>query len=108
LTDHPPDRSELATSLVERAAAHQMRALATFREAQAPTRAMSIAQRRRLLSSVMEHLVRAADLLSQAQAAGSANPEFLASLEVHRARLTTVTESAERLLDTFVRTAPPD
>jgi hypothetical protein len=102
------DRAELATTLVERAAAHQMRALATLREAQAPTRALSFPQRRQLLASVMEHLVRASDLLRNAQDLAAGNADVLAMLDTHRARLTAVAENAERLLESFTLRAPQD
>ena len=82
---------------IERAASHQTRALAWVREARDPSGRCSPSRRRALLLLALERLLVARELLQRAQRA-SQDPELLAQLDAHLARLVGVVESTERML----------
>jgi hypothetical protein len=91
------DENKLA-QWMERAAAHQTRALAWLRKARDPAAgALTVSQRRDLLLRALEHILAARRLLLRAQAA-STHSEILSTLETHLSRLEITAKSTERLL----------
>src|SRR5829696_9304855 len=83
---------------VEQAAAHQTRALAWLREGRDPASPLSPARRRALLLLSLEHLLLARHLLQRARKLAH-EPDLLADLGAHLARLETIVASTERRLD---------
>jgi hypothetical protein len=83
---------------MEQAGSHQTRALMWLRRTRDPAAGpQPPAQRREFLMRALEHLVSARRLLERARD-GTQDPNLLAILEDHLARLATTVASTERLL----------
>src|SRR6476659_4807555 len=98
--DGLPQLSVSEVKQLERAATHQVQALARLRQARDPAKRQSTARRYRLLLDVLEHLVVAQHLLERVRQAAINHPDLATSINAHINGLTTLREQTEQLIET--------
>ena len=100
VNDGSPQPSILQVKQIERAAAHQVQALARLRQARDPATRQSSARRCQLLLHALEHLVIARHHLEKAEQNTVGYSSLATTLDTHIKGLTALQEQVERMIQT--------